>query len=109
MKLPVYAQGLTKNLELQNTCEEVFLGEMDADEVLNILSQLHRPEDYEYWDCGITLTVARTDQEFLIITFNAPNSFTVVENTVEDQKFIGDSMTFQEMDKILRDYIESTL
>jgi len=109
LKLPVYAQGLTKDLKLVNTCDEVALGEMTPQQVINIISRLQTPENYQDWECGITLTIARTDNEFLIVTFNEPNSFTVLENTLEDQKIIGDDLSLEETSRHIREYMESTL
>ncbi|MCE4625186.1 MAG: hypothetical protein F7C35_04900 [Desulfurococcales archaeon] len=103
MKLQVTVQGFDENLQPMNSCDEIDLGMLTADEVIGLLKGLTRPEGYEDWDCGINFNIIKGPQRWLTVTFNEKNNFTLVEQTPEDM-LVDDGLTFEEVAEAIRKY-----
>ncbi len=111
MRLPVYVQGLTRDLKPIDSCDEVYLGLKSRDElveeVLAKVAGMSLHPGYNDWDGGITIIVTRDDKYIANITYNGPNSFLVMEDTGEELIERGDSMTLDMVIEYLDDFYKS--
>ena len=81
MRLHVLAQGVTITGGLINSCDNVDLGYMTADEVIELIKSIPPPPpDYAEWECGVTVTVESMDRgAYVMVTVNGLDDYTVIK------------------------------
>jgi len=80
---------------------------MDVGKIASLLSrvasEVEIPEGYEYWECGISITLEAGDKS-MVITLNSDRTFTVMEYFEGAQRLRGESLSLGDVVKAVEEF-----